>query len=402
MRKQVKGWAKTCTACQKSKVSRHTIPPASKFMVPDERFALVHIDIVHLPPSDGYRYCLTAVDRCTRWPEAWPLLETSAENVAETFFSNWVARFGCPAYLTTDQGTNFESAVVASLNRLLGVAQQRTTAYHPQSNGIVERLHRPLKAALMSAAPTRWTEALPVILLGLRNSLKEDIRATPAEMVYGTTLRLPGEFFADATSRPDEHYDPSSYICRLRDHIKAVIPVPTSAHHKTKMFVPKAFETCTHVFVRIDRVRKSLEPPYEGPFPVMKKDGNLFTVRTTSMKGTFDTIINIARLNPAFMDSSFASPVVPTGENARLSADENTSPEKTSENVHLDGATDENHVASFRAASHSTIRPHETTSTASSLASTGPSSASPDQSASQNRRSVRRKVTFNLKPDVRD
>ena len=131
MRKQVKAWAKNCIGCQRSKVSRHTIPDATTFLVPDERFAHVHMDIIHLLPSEGFRYCLTAVDRRTRWPEAWPISDMSADTVAHTFFSNWVARFGCPDVVTTDQGRNFESQLMSCLNNLLGTRRQRTTSYHP-------------------------------------------------------------------------------------------------------------------------------------------------------------------------------------------------------------------------------------------------------------------------------
>ena len=80
---------------------------------------------------------------------------------------------------------------------LLGSRRARTTAYqYPQSNGMVERFHRQLKAALKAQHnPASWVDALPLVLLGIRTALKEDLSATTAEMVYGTTLRLPGELF---------------------------------------------------------------------------------------------------------------------------------------------------------------------------------------------------------------
>ena len=218
MKKQVKQWAKECLACQAAKVSRHTLPHPGVFVVPDERFAHVHLDIIHLPPSEERRYCLTAIDRFTRWPEAWPISETSAETVARTFFEGWICRFGSPSVVTTDQGRNFESQLVASLMTLTGTKRQRTTAYNPQANGLVERFHRTLKASLMSAGRDRWTESLPVALLGLRSSIKSGTMATPAELVYGTTLRLPGDFFGgDETSSSDE--DPHAYATRLRERI---------------------------------------------------------------------------------------------------------------------------------------------------------------------------------------
>ena len=89
---------------------------------------------------------------------------------------------------------------------LLGSKHSRATAYHPQANGMVERFHRQLKAALKAQpTPDAWMDTLPLILLGIRTALKEDLNSTAAEMVYGTTLRLPGEFFTPSptTSLPD-------------------------------------------------------------------------------------------------------------------------------------------------------------------------------------------------------
>ena len=301
MKKQVKQWAKECQACQLAKVSRHTLPHPGVFVEPDERFAHVHIDIVHLPPSEGFRYCLTAIDRFTRWPEAWPLTDMTADTVARTFFEQWICRFGCPSVVTTDQGRNFESQLVASLNKMTGTIRQRTTSYNPQANGIVERLHRTLKSSLMAAGRDRWTESLPIILLGLRASIKSGIETTPAELVFGTTLRLPGDFVGEAT-QPEE--DPHTYVARLRDRIGMLVPTPTTNHAKTKIFVPTTLSSCSHVFVRVDRVRAPLEAPYEGPFAVIARHDNYFTVRILRKRGFADENIPLRRLKPAFMDST--------------------------------------------------------------------------------------------------
>ncbi|GFW58594.1 integrase catalytic domain-containing protein [Trichonephila clavipes] len=101
------------------------------------------------------------IDRFSKWPEAQPLKDITAETVAETFFSSWVSRFGTPAILTTDRGKQFESSLFKALSKLLGVQKCRTTGYHPQANGMIEELHRPLKSAIKCHATERWTEVLP-------------------------------------------------------------------------------------------------------------------------------------------------------------------------------------------------------------------------------------------------
>ncbi len=72
----------------------------------------------------------------------------AAETVAKAFTERWIAVFGIPSTITTDRGAQFETALFTKLANVLGTNRIRTTAYHPQANGLVERFHRQLKAAL--------------------------------------------------------------------------------------------------------------------------------------------------------------------------------------------------------------------------------------------------------------
>ena len=138
MNKDIALWCRTCLACQRSKVHRHTSFPTGHFRAPDARFSHVHIDIIGpLPISNDSTYLLTMVDRFTRWPEAVPIPEISAETVARHFVSTSVARFGTPSVVTTDRGSQFESSLFFALTRMLGIHRTRTTAYHPAANGMV-------------------------------------------------------------------------------------------------------------------------------------------------------------------------------------------------------------------------------------------------------------------------
>ena len=148
-----------------------------------------------MPDSEGCRYLLTFVDRFTRWPEAFPVQDMSSTTCARVFIRQWLPRYGIPDDNVTDRGSQFLGGAWKELMLLLGIHTMATTAYHPQCNGLVERMHRQLKASVRARlVDSGWQDCLPLVLLGLRSAWKIGPDAAPAEMLYGTLLRLPGEF----------------------------------------------------------------------------------------------------------------------------------------------------------------------------------------------------------------
>ena len=127
--------------------------------------------------------------------------DMTADTVALTFTSGWIARFGVPSMITTDCVRQFESQLWSKLVQLLGCKYLHTTAYHPIANGIIERFHRQLKSAFRAhSSSLHWIETLPLVLLEIRTALKTDLQCSAAELVYWGTLCLPGEFFLQDTS----------------------------------------------------------------------------------------------------------------------------------------------------------------------------------------------------------
>lgn len=298
VKKDVTAWTRACLPCQRSKVTRHVTAPLGHFANPSSRFAHVHIDLIGpLPPSKGFKYCLTFVDRWTRWPEVYPLADITADTVTLAFLTCWVARFGVPERVTCDRGSQFRSHLFRDLAQQLGFELCPTVAYRPCANGQVERLHRQLKAAIMCHDNIHWVEALPFVLLGIRTAFKDDIEATTAELVYGENLRLPGDLVIARTG--DTSSSSSELLERLRQHFSKIRPIPASRHANPGSFIFRDLATASHVLLRVDRVRRSLEAPYIGPFRVISWDNAAKTV-TLEIKGKPNKV-SIDRVKPAYI-----------------------------------------------------------------------------------------------------
>ncbi|KAH9587093.1 hypothetical protein MS3_00004959 [Schistosoma haematobium] len=296
MNKDVREWARSCGNCQKSNVIRHNKCPLDSFRTPDARFDHVHLDLVgRLPDSNGYSYLLTCVDRFTRWPEAVHIKDIIVETVVRAFVERWAANFGCLSTITTDRGRQFESELFHCLTTLLGITRFQTTTYHAQANGLVERFHRQLKASLSAANNSQWTDAVRLVLLSIRNAVKADIEYTSAQLVYGTTLRLPGEFVGPSSSSMYMHL--TTYTNRLTNAMRSVKHVSTRPQSIDVFFQPD-LRYCTHVFVRRDSHRHPLEPAYEGPFKVVQREPKHYII---GKNGNNDSI-SIDRLRAVYLE----------------------------------------------------------------------------------------------------
>ncbi len=236
-------------------MSRHVHLSPATIAVPQRRFEHVHVDLVGpLPQSSGFSYLFTIVDRTTRWPEAIPL--------------------SVPSVITSDRGAQFTSSLWSALCSILSISHVKTTAYHPQSNGLVERFHRRLKEALQArAAGPDWLSHLPWVLLGIRTAVPLEGGPSPAETVMGCQPILPGEFLA--TGEPPQE----DFLHKLKTD--ALHPPRPILHKNTDLptALPPDLAAADFVFVRRDSVAPPLTPPYTGPFKVLRRATHTFQVQ---------------------------------------------------------------------------------------------------------------------------
>ena len=148
--------------------------------------------------------------------------------------------------MTSDRGTQFMSQLWANISELLGVKLSTMTAYHPQSNGIVERLHRRMKEALkVRLTGPDLADQLPWVLLGMRTEVKQDLNSSTAELVYGAPIVIPGELVTSAES----DVKVSDRLKELREVVGKMRPTPTMFHGEHDVVMPKSIMDAKFVFV---------------------------------------------------------------------------------------------------------------------------------------------------------
>jgi len=291
MNADVARWCAECENCQRAKVVKQHTAAVEPIPIPQRRFSHVHVDIVGPLPvaACGATYLLTMVDRTTRWVEVAVLKDISASTCSDAFLSTWVARFGVPATVTSDKGAQFTSETWKQLCTRLGVCHVTTTSYHPQSNGMIERVHRQLKDALRArGAGLDWPSHLPLVLLGLRAAPKEVSGFSSAEAVFGQPLTLPGEL----KNVPEEA------ALEFQSRLASDDPPPTSQPRTYAEAVSSnlqpGLQEAKFVYIRRGGSGPPLASNYLGPYRVLQPGVKFFRVEV----GDKQEVVSVDRLKP--------------------------------------------------------------------------------------------------------
>ena len=200
MGNDVRRFCRSCDICASRK------PPPKKARSPMKQYNVgaplerTAIDVLGPLPvtSDGNKFILVIADYFTKWTEAFPMSNQEATTVAKILVDEFVSRFGTPLQLHSDQGTNFESNVFREMCSLLGVDKTRTTALHPQSDGMVERFNRTLESMLSAFVAENqrdWDKLLPYLMMAYRSSEHETTGVSPVEMMFGRPINLPIDLY---------------------------------------------------------------------------------------------------------------------------------------------------------------------------------------------------------------
>ena len=215
---------KSCESCQRVK-HRHTPPEGLLHPLPlvSQLFKRIALDITGpFPPSpNGNEYLLVMVDYGTHWVEAFPIPDYTTDRIASIILREVVPRFGCPEELLSDRGASFLSRLAWDLYGLLSTKKLTTSSYHPQTNGLCERMNGLLKTVMTHWIRNRsdWEEFVPWALFAMRTTPSKALdNKSPYELLYGQQPRYPlDKFFIDYDRNPD--FTGTGYLSKLHQRI---------------------------------------------------------------------------------------------------------------------------------------------------------------------------------------
>ena len=224
-RRDVENWCKTCPVCGARKPPQQKPKAKMKQFNVGEPMERIAIDIMGPLPvtQNGDKYIMVVADYFTKWTEAYAIPDQTAETVAAVLVEEFICRFGTPVQIHTDQGRNFESNLFREVCRLLDIDKTRTTPFHPQSDGMVERFNRTLQAMLSKVvAPDQrdWDKWLPYVMMAYRSSTHVTTKYSPSEMMLGRNTRLPIDVLLPRP--PDADDEGKTYADQLRDKMEKI------------------------------------------------------------------------------------------------------------------------------------------------------------------------------------
>lgn len=197
MKEDCYAYVKSCEACQRAhdtsiRTDREMHPVSVEGLLP---FQKVAIDLAGPLPKTGKgnRFAMVVVCYITKWMEVFPLQNDLAATCAEVFVQEIIARYGCPLEVVSDNGHSFD-AVFAVCMRQWGILNLRIAAYHPQSNGLVERCIKTMKHALsrlVGDQTVTWDCCLAWVLMAYRNTSRKSTGYSPHFLLFGRNAVMP-------------------------------------------------------------------------------------------------------------------------------------------------------------------------------------------------------------------
>ena len=166
---------------------------------------------------------LVICDQFTRWCEAFPVPDMTAATVAHVIVNEFIAHFGCPRRIHSDNAANFSGVLLAEVCRLLGVEKSRCSAFHPEGNSKCERMMRTILGMLskyLDANHDEWDVHIPLFMLGYRAKVHSSLGYSPYYLIFGRDPRTPASVQIQTPSTAPKSASISEYVAKLTERIK--------------------------------------------------------------------------------------------------------------------------------------------------------------------------------------
>ena len=227
MYRDVVKFLKGCVACNMRKLKRQR-PPLQKMQIPKYPFEQISIDTSGPFPESysGNRYIINVIDLFSGWPESFATSSKSADTVAKILMEHIIPWHSCPRVIVSDNGTEFCNAVIDQLSAFFNIKHIRTSVYHPQSNGKVERFNRVQNdalAKLVDSSHRDWDTKIPGILSAYRTAKHESTGYSPFFVLFGRDPVLP----CDTLLGPKIRYHGEEYLPIMLENLH-------KAHHHVR------------------------------------------------------------------------------------------------------------------------------------------------------------------------
>jgi hypothetical protein len=284
----VQQYCKTCPECQVTSNRRTSPYPLQSLPIIEVPFARIAMDLVGPleRTKTGYRYILVICDYATRYPEAFPLRRISARPIAQALLQLF-SRVGIPQEVLTDQGTAFLSKTLKQVYRLLGIKGIRTTPYHPQTDGLVERYNQTLKGMLRKFVAVNgkdWDHWLPYLLFAYREVPQASTGFSPFELLYGRQVRGPLDVLREAWAGPETPMTQSlvAHVLEMRNKMEEMTELVRSnmeqAQSQQKTWYDKSarkriLQPGQKVLLLLPTSENKLLAKWQGPYEVVRKMG---------------------------------------------------------------------------------------------------------------------------------
>lgn len=312
MKSSVSAFVRSCHVCQLAGKPNQVIPQAPLQPIPvmGEPFERLILDCVGPLPraKSGHQYILMIMCAATRYPEAVPLHSTTTKAVVKELVK-FCSMFGLPEVIQTDRGTNFTSHLFEQFVKELQVEHQMSSAYHPESQGALERFHQTIKSVLHTycvGTGKEWVDGLPLLMLAIKSTVQESLGFSPAELVFGHTVRGPLKLVSEQfLSEVSPCVPISEYVNKFREHLHKAWEFAklhlseTQAKMKTRYdrkSVARSFKPGDSVLVLLPVPKSPLHAHFAGPYVIEKKLSNTNYIVPTPDRRRKSTLCHVNML----------------------------------------------------------------------------------------------------------